>query len=435
VSFRDRCHRLLLKHPSAVFVLPAAPQARMAHDIAYRYRPDPNLYYLTGWEEPESVAVLRMRGDEPSLALFVRPRDELAETWSGRRLGPEGALQKFGAQVAHPIGDLGAKLPELLVGTDTLYYALGMHRTMDEKVLSAVDSSRRLARKAHTLFPYAIVHPEVHLGAMRLIKDDDEISALRQVCQTTAAAHLAAMRACRPGLSERDLEAALEFAFRHHGGVGPANPSIVGSGDNATVLHYDRNDAKLQDGDLVLVDAGADQDHYMGDISRTYPVNGRFTNRQRQVYEVVLEAELAAIAAVAPGATLGAVHEAACRRLIDGLIALEVLAGDPEELWDQSALAPFYPHQTSHWLGLDVHDASPLDVQFSDIPLEPGMVFTIEPGLYFPAQADGTPAGLAGIGVRIEDDILVTPTGCEVLTAGVPKTVKELEAEVGTAPA
>ncbi len=413
-------------------MLPASPRARMAHDITYRYRPDPNLYYLTGWEEPESVAVLRLQGDEPTLTLFVRPRDELAETWSGRRLGPQGAIENFGADAAYPIGDLSAKLPELLVGVDTLHFALGRQRPMDDLVLAAVEGARRLARKERTVFPYTIVHPEAHLGAMRLIKDDDEIAALRRVCDTTAAAQLAAMRACRPGMNERDLEAELDYAFRRHGGVGPANPSIVGSGVNATVLHYDRNDAPLRDGDLVLVDAGADQDHYKGDISRTYPVNGRFTNRQRQVYEVVLEAELAAIRAVAPGTTLGAVHHVACRRLIDGLMALEVLAGDPEELLSQSALAPFYPHQTSHWLGLDVHDAAPLDVQTADIELKPGMVFTIEPGLYFPAGAEGCPADLAGLGVRIEDDILVTSTGCEVLTSAVPKAVEEVEREVGS---
>lgn len=431
MNFRDRRHRLVLSHPQAVFVLPAAPRARMAHDITYRYRPDSSLYYLTGWKEPESVAVLRLRAGAPSLALFVRPRDELAETWSGRRLGPEGARLKFGADLAYPIDELSTKLPDLLVGADTLYYSLGRHRRMDDLVLAAVESTRRLARKDRAAFPYAIVHPEALLGAMRLVKDDDELTAIRQVCHTTAAAHLATMRACRPGMWERDLEAVMEYTFRRHGAVGPANPSIVGSGANATVLHYDRNDARLRDGDLVLVDAGAEQEHYVGDISRTYPVNGHFTSRQRQVYEVVLEAELAAITAVAPGTTLGAVHEVASRRLVEGLIALEVLHGDPSELMGRGALAPFYPHQTSHWLGLDVHDASPLDVQAADIPLEPNMVFTIEPGLYFPVDREDLPAGLAGLGVRIEDDVLVTPTGCDVLTAGLPRTVAELEQTVG----
>lgn len=431
MNFPDRRHRLVLKQPQAVFVLPAAPRARMAHDIAYRYRPDPNLYYLTGWEEPESVAVLRLRAGAPSLTLFVRPRDDLAETWSGHRLGPEGARLKFGADLAYPISDLSTKLPELLAGADTLYYPVGKHRRMDDLVLAAVESARRLARKDRTTYPYTIVHPDALLGAMRLIKDDEELTALRRVCHTTAAAHLATMRACRPGMWERDLEAVLEYTFRRHGASGPANPSIVGSGANATVLHYDQNDARLRDGDLVLVDAGAQQDHYVGDISRTYPVNGKFTSRQRQLYEVVLEAELAAITAVAPGTTLGAVHEVACLRLIEGLIALEVLQGDPAELLSKDALAPFYPHQTSHWLGLDVHDAGPLGVQSADISLEPGMVLTIEPGLYFQAEPEDLPAGLAGLGVRVEDDVLVTSTGCDVLTAGVPKTVDELEREVG----
>ncbi len=431
MNFHDRRNRLLLRNPQAVFVLPAAPRARMAHDITHRYRPDPNLYYLTGWEEPESVAVLRLRVGAPSLALFVRPRDELAETWSGRRLGPEGARLKFGADLAYPIDELSERLPELLLGNHTMYYQLGRQRRTDDLVLAAVDASRRLARKERTVFPHTIVHPDALLGAMRLIKDDDELTALRRVCHTTAAAHLATMRACGPGMWEHDLEAVLSYTFRRHGAVGPANPSIVGSGANATVLHYDQNEARLRDGDLVLVDAGAEQDHYVGDISRTYPINGHFTSRQRQLYEVVLHAELAAITAVAPGTTLAAVHEVACRHLIDGLISLDVLHGDPAELLGAGALAPYYPHQTSHWLGLDVHDAGPLNVQNADIPLEPGMVFTIEPGLYFPEKQEGLPAGLAGLGVRVEDDILVTPSGCDVLTAGLPKTVEELEQTVG----
>ncbi len=431
MNFRDRRHRLLLKNPQAVLVLPAAPRARQAHDITYRYRADPNLYYLTGWEEPESLAVLRLRAGAPSLTMFVRPRNALAETWSGKRLGPEGARLKFGADLAFPMGELSAKLPELLVGAETIYYPLGHHRRMDDLVLAALEDSRRLARKKRTNFPYAIVRPEAILGSMRLVKDDDEQTALRNVCHTTAAAHLATMRHCKPGLWERDLEAVLEYTFRRHGAVGPANPSIVGSGANATVLHYDRNDARLRDGDLVLVDAGAEQEHYAGDISRTYPVNGRFTSRQRQLYEVVLQAELAAITAVAPGTTLGAIHDVACRQLIEGLMELEVLHGDPAELMSQGALAPYYPHQTSHWLGLDVHDMAPLDVQTADILLEPGMVFTIEPGLYFPEDCENLPAGLAGLGVRVEDDVLVTSTGCDVLTAGLPKTVEELERIVG----
>ncbi|MFH2010603.1 MAG: aminopeptidase P N-terminal domain-containing protein [bacterium] len=431
MNYRSRRQRLLLKHPQAVFVLPAAPRARMAHDIHHRYRPDPDVIYLTGWDEPESVAVLRWRAGAPSLTLFVRPRDLTAETWSGRRHGPEGARLRFGAELAYAMDELPTRLPELLVGADTLYYPLGRDRGLDDGVLAAVEGARRLARKRHASFPHTIVRPEMLLGPMRLIKDDDEISALRAACLTTAAAHLAAMRITRPGLWERDLEAVLEYTFRRHGADGPANPSIVGGGANATVLHYDRNDARLRDGDLVLVDAGAAQGHYVGDISRTYPVNGRFTSRQRQVYEVVLAAEEAAIGAVAPGATLGSVHEVACRQLVNGLCLLGVLRGDPAALMEQEAYTPFYPHSTSHWLGLDVHDAGPLTCPPGDTVLEPGMVLTVEPGLYFAAEREELPAGLAGLGVRVEDDVLVTKAGCEVLTAGLPRTVAELEAVVG----
>ena len=435
MTFSARRHHLLQQHAQAVFVLPATPPAPQAHDISYRYRPDPNLYYLTGWKEPNAVAVLRVRGGKPSLTLFVQPRDPTAETWTGPRLGPEGARLRYGADHAYSISELGAELPGLLVGADTLYYPLGRNRQMDDRVLRAVESAHGLARRQRSCFPTAIVRPEVLLGPMRVIKDDVEIDALRAACRATAAGHLAAMRVVRPGLFERDVEAVIEYTFRRHGATGPANPSIVASGAHATILHYDENRGRLKDGDLILIDAGAEQDHYVGDISRTYPVNGRFTSRQRPVYEAVLTAQLAAIAAVAPGTTLGRIHEITCTHLIQGLMALGVLHGDPETLLERKAHGPFYPHQTSHWLGLDVHDAGPLHAPTADLPLAPGMVFTIEPGLYFPADRTDLPAGLAGLGVRIEDDLLVTPDGCEVLTAGVPKTVTELERTVGqTAP-
>jgi len=476
-----------------VILLPAAPPARRAADIEYRYRPEASLYYLTGWREPHSLAVLRCSDGAAELTLFTRPRDEDAERWTGPRLGPEGARTRFGADTACPIGELSTRLPALLLGVTTLYYDFGRDRALDDQVFAALDTAHGLGRRRHLPVPDTVTRPARLLGAQRVVKDSSEQAALRRACETTVAGHLAAMRATRPGLQERDLEAVLELTFRRRGAEGPANPSIVGAGAHATVLHYDANHGPLREGDLVLVDAGAEQDHYAGDVTRTYPVGGRFTPAQRRIYAVVLAAQRAAIDAVQPGTTLGEIHDVATLRLITGLCELGVLAGEPEALLEAQAHRPYYPHRTCHWLGLDVHDLGPTGPGEADPPLAPGMVLTVEPGLYFPAapaaaapQGDGggetaaestagappsdvgegrtappsdvgegrtaaagdvgegeratdrpaadVPAELRGLGVRIEDDVLVTPGGCEVLTAGVPKAIDAVEATVGAAP-
>ena len=431
MSFSRRRHGLLAELRDAVLLLPAAPPARRAHDIEYRYRPEASLYYLTGWTEPDSVAVLRARGDRVELTLFTRPRDEVAERWTGPRLGPQGARLRFGADQAFPMAELSARLPELLLGRSTLFYAFGQDRALDDSIFAALEAARGLARRRHVTAPDTVTLPDHLLGARRVVKDEDEQQALRRACDTTVAGHLAAMRATRPGLRERDLEAVLGYTFRRRGAEGPANPSIVGAGGNATVLHYDANRDPLRAGDLVLVDAGAEQDHYAGDVTRTFPINGRFSPPQRRVYEAVLAAQRAALSAVGPGVTLGQIHQAATLQLIEGLCALGVLEGEPAALWESNAHRPWYPHRTSHWLGLDVHDLGPGGPGEPETVLAPGMVLTVEPGLYFPPGSPDLPDGLAGIGVRIEDDALVTEGGCEVLTEGVPTDPDAVEAEVG----
>lgn len=432
--FALRRRRLLSAHPETAFLLPGAPRARRAHDVEYRYRADSDLFYLTGWTGPEAVALLRLLDGAPHLVLFVAPRDPDAERWSGPRPGPEGAVLELGADQAYPTGDLSSRLPTLLVGARELCYPLGRDRTLDDLVLGALGAAKILARRRQLAWPERLRFPEPLLGALRAGKDDGEVAALRRACASSAAGHLAALRVTRPGLWERDLEAILELTFRQHGAEGPANPCIVGGGVNATVLHYDANRDPLRPGDLVLVDAGAEQDHYVGDITRTYPVDGRFSPVQRQVYQIVLDAQRAAIATVRPGVTLGQVHEAAALGLLEGLCALGILSGAPWALFEQGAHLPYYPHRTSHWLGLDVHDPSPAGAGDPEPPLVPGMVLTVEPGLYFGAEPRDLPPGLAGLGVRIEDDLLVTPSGCEVLTAEVPVEPEELEALVGSAP-
>jgi Xaa-Pro aminopeptidase len=427
----ERRARLVQADPTGVTVLPAPAPAVLANDIEHRYRPEANLLYLTGLEEPGAVAVIRSAEGQPELTLFVRPRDPLAEQWQGTRVGPERAVSRYGAAAAHALEAFDEKLPELLVGCCTLYYRLGRDRGMDDRVLGAVDRARSLARVRGIDHPYAIVEPQVRLGAMRAVKDPEEIALLRRAARLTAAGQLAALRAIRPGLHERDLEALLESELRRRGARGPSNPTIVGAGVNGTVLHYVDNAAPLVAGELVLIDAGADVDGYCGDITRTAPVSGRFTPIQRQVYEIVLAAHTAACAAIRPGVDLAAVHAAAGQELAAGLVALGVLRGDPAQRFADRDHVAYYPHRTSHLLGLDVHDPGPLPAAAGGPVLEPDMVLTVEPGLYFLPDLPDLPAGLAGIGVRIEDDLLVTPSGAEILTGDVPRTVPEIEALVG----
>lgn len=434
MRFGDRRRRLLMAHPEAAFLLPGALVANLAHDVEYRYRQDPDLYYLTGWTGAGTVALLRMSAGAPFLALFVEPRDPEAERWTGPRPGPEGARLRFGADEAFPRSELKAELPRLLLGTRELVYPVGRDRALDDLVFAALSAAHRLSRRSEVPSPAQIRFPGPLLGAMRVVKDMFEQAALRKACATSAAGVRAAMAATRPGVWERDIEGLLELTFRRRGAQCSANPSIVGAGANTTVLHYSANQDRLRDGEFVLVDAGAEQDHYVGDVTRTYPINGRFTPPQRQVYQAVLDAQRAAVRLVRPGTTLGEVHRVTTLHLVESLCRLGVLGGDPEPLVEKGAHRPFFPHPTSHWLGLDVHDPGPSSPGDPEPTLESGMVLTVEPGLYFPLGGGELPPGLAGLGVRIEDDLLVTATGAEVLTQGVPSELEEVEDLVGSQP-
>ena len=431
--FRRRREQVLERLGAGVAVFCAAPELLKSRDTEHRYRQDSDLHYLTGFPEPEAVAVLTPHDPAARFTLFVRPRDAKRERWDGARAGVEGARERYGADAAHPVSELRDKLKELLEPADAVFYALGSSDEMDRWLVELLRGFRR-TRPRSGKGPADVRDPGALVDPMRLVKEPDEVEAIRVACRVSAEGHLAAMRAARPGAGEWELEAALEGTFRSLGATGPAYPSIVGSGPNATVLHYRHNARSAEEGDLVLVDAGAEVGMYCGDITRTFPVSGRFTEPQRAVYRVVLRALEAGIAAARPGSPFSAIHEAARRALVEGMVELGLLEGEVDELIEKEAFEPYFMHQTSHWLGLDVHDAGTYRERGGEwITLQPGMVLTIEPGLYVAADAEDAPEALRGIGVRIEDDVVITEDGCEVLTRSVPVEPDEVEALVGSA--
>ncbi|HSG47455.1 MAG TPA: aminopeptidase P N-terminal domain-containing protein [Longimicrobiales bacterium] len=413
-----------------VMVLPGAPVRYRSRDTEYPHRPDSELYWLTGLTEPGAVAVLR-GGADPALEIFVRPRDPEAELWSGARLGPDGAAEVSGADAAHPLPELGARLAALLDGAAAVHFRLGAHPEVEPLVVEGLRRARaRGARKGTG--PRAVVDPGEILDELRLRKDDWELARIREAARITQAGFRALQARLVPGVPEHALQATLEAVFREEGGEGPAYESIVGSGPNACVLHYVENRRVVQAGDLVLVDAGASFGWYAGDITRTYPAAGAFTPGQRDLYRVVEEARAAAVEQVRPGVTVGSVHDVAVGILTRGLVELGILEGEVEALVEAEAHKPFFPHQTSHWLGLDVHDVGDYARDGDSRILEPGMVLTVEPGLYFgPGAMEAVGergAAFRGMGIRIEDDILVTGDGRENLTAALPSSLEEVEA-------
>jgi Xaa-Pro aminopeptidase len=410
-----------------VLVLPAAPIRFRSRDTEYPYRPDSELYYLTGLAEPGSVAVL-LGGDDPRFVLFVRDRDPAAELWSGPRLGPEAAAELFGADVAYSSAELSARLPGLLQQGDRIHVRLSGSGPVQDLVQAALQTARARGARLGS-GPRGVVDPGEILDPLRMRKAAREIALIRRACSVSVLGHRAAMAVARPGIGEWMVEADVNAAFRRAGAAGSGFDTIVGSGPNACVLHYVANHRTIEDGDLVLVDAGAEVALYNGDITRTLPASGGFTETQRTVYDLVDGARMAAIAAVRPGARLGDVHTAAVSALVEGLVALGVLDGDPSEIAASGGYRDFFPHQTSHWLGLDVHDPGDYAKDGSSTLLEAGMVFTVEPGLYFRPGFSGGEA-FEGIGVRIEDDILVTEDGCENLTEELPTAADEIEALV-----
>jgi Xaa-Pro aminopeptidase len=413
----------------AVAVFRSAPAYLRNNDTEHEYRQESDLYYLTGLDEPDSALVLSGVHPEHRSVLFVRPRNPEREIWEGARVGVEQAAARFGVDVTWSIDEFGAKLPDYLVNADVLVTRLGRHGPYDEAILHGLEEARGRSRRQANTWPVQITDPTVLVDEMRLLKEPSEIEAIRQASRITCEGHLRAMRACKPGRREYELEAALTHAFRSEGAARHAFLPIVGSGPNATTLHYVHNDRRIEQGDLVLVDAGAEYEYYCADVTRTFPANGKFTDAQKRIYEIVLAAQMAAIAATKPGATIDGIHELTCEVLTDGLIACGLLSGDRAEVLQNGGYKRFFPHRTSHWMGMDVHDVGRYYLKPGEKrPLQPGMVFTIEPGLYIPVNGDLTREEFRGIGVRIEDDVLVTAGGCEVLTSAAPKTVADLEA-------
>lgn len=413
----------------AVFTSP--PERLRSQDTNYPYRPSSDILYLTGFEEPDTVVILSPGHDDGDFVMFVPPRDPEKEMWDGYRAGPEGAEEHFGADKAYPIGELEDRLPGFLEDRDVLHYTLGRDDAFDGRVTGWINGLR-YRRGAPPAAPRFIADARDIIHEMRVRKSSEELDVMREAARISSEAHQLAMRICAPGKQEFEIQAAMEHHFRRNGANYPAYTSIVGGGQNATVLHYIENRAALKDGEVLLIDAGAEYNFYAADITRSFPVNGTFTGPQRDAYAVILEAQKAAIDDIEPGRPYAELQERTVRRLTEGLIELGVLEGSLDENIESENYKPYYPHKVGHWLGMDVHDVGSYYTSSGDArPLEPGMVLTVEPGLYFPVDAD-VPAGLKGVGIRIEDDVLVTESGRENLTIDCPKEIADIEAMVGT---
>ncbi|MFN9490229.1 MAG: aminopeptidase P N-terminal domain-containing protein [Betaproteobacteria bacterium] len=422
---QQRRARLAAAIGGGVAVIPTAQERIRNRDAHYPYRFDSYFYHLSGFREPEAVLVI-CGGTKPRSILFCREKNLEREIWDGYRHGPEAAREAFAIEEAYPVAELDARMPDLLADRDALHVHLGEDPAWDGRVLGWLNVVRSRAR-AGVRAPAAIHDVRSLLDEMRLIKDAQELSLMRRAGEISAAAHRAAMAAAKPGSSEYEVEALLQHEFRRSGAQAPAYTPIVAGGANACVLHYVENSAPLRDGDLLLIDAGCELDGYAADITRTFPVNGRYSGPQRAVYELVLAAQAAAIASVKPGARWNEPHDAAVKVLAQGFIDLKLLTGTIDAVLEQESYRQFYMHRTGHWLGLDVHDAGDYKRDGQWRELQPGMVLTVEPGCYI-RPAAGVPEDFFNIGVRNEDDALVTAGGCELLTAAAPKTVADIEA-------
>ncbi|MDE2148375.1 MAG: aminopeptidase P N-terminal domain-containing protein [Gammaproteobacteria bacterium] len=409
-----------------IVIVPAARETVRNRDVHHRFRQDSDFWYLTGFPEPDAIAVLAPGRKQGTYLLFVRPRNPEREIWDGRRAGPEGAVRDYGAEQAFTIDQFAEQLPQLLAGRERIDYTLGEYPVRDAEITACVRQIRELSRRGPAA-PAAFVALEATLHEQRLIKSAHELGQIRHACAVSARAHLRAMRYARPSRHEYQVAAEIHHEFEL-AGMQPGYGSIVGAGDNACILHYVENDAELRDGQLLLIDAGGEYRGYTADITRTFPVGGRYSGPQREIYELVLAAQLAAIAELKPGNDSGRPHQVATRVLTEGMVALGLLSGDVDELIRTEAHKRFYMHGTGHWLGMDVHDVGRYRLAGKHRPFAPGMVMTVEPGLYVAPGSQGVDPCFHGIGVRIEDDVLVTEGGPEVLTAGVPKAIAEVEA-------
>ena len=421
--YAARRQALLERLGDGIAIIPTAPEKLRNRDTHHRYRFDSYFWYLSGFPEPEAVIVL-VGGAAPKSLLFCREKNEEREVWDGYRYGPPAAREAFGFDEAYPIAEFDQRLPDLLADRPSVWHALGLDPAWDQRLVAAMNTVRAMGRAGRRA-PATQVDLRSALDAMRLVKDAHEIDVMRRAAAITSAGHLRAMRTCRPGMAEYELEAEVAYEFRRRGADGHSFSPIVAGGHHACVLHYIENDKLLPEHGLVLIDAGCELEGYAADMTRTFPVSGRFSAAQKAVYEVVLAAQQAAIDAVRPGAPFNAYHDAALRTLVAGLVDLGALAGSLDGLIESEAYKPYYMHRAGHWLGIDVHDAGDYKTGDDWTTLAPGMTLTVEPGLYI-RPGSAAPAHLHGIGIRIEDDVLVTATGNEVYTS-TPKTVAEIE--------
>ena len=431
-EFKRRRRSLMrMMSKGGIAILPTAPAMTRSRDVEHPYRPDSDFYYLTGFAEPEAVAVLRPGHEEGEYLLFCRERDPKKELWNGLRAGLEGAKKQYGADEALAIGKLHEALPRMLESSERVYYAIGSHDELDRRLPEWIARTRAKSRSG-IRGPREIVALDLILHEMRLFKDKTEIEAMRRSAAAAAEGHKRMMRACKPGMPEYRLESEFLHECAHHGARQASYSAIVGGGANACILHYTENRDLLQDGELVLIDAGCEFDYYASDITRTFPVNGVFSSVQKELYQLVLDAQHAAIAEVWPGNSCDAPHKAAVRLLAKGLIKLGLLKGPLSRLIKKEGYKRFYMHRTSHWLGMDVHDVGDYFQGDQPRPLQPGMVLTIEPGLYIPRDCKEVAKQWRGIGIRIEDDVLVTAEGHEILSAAAPKEIDEIEARMAS---
>ena len=430
--FRARRRRFMEAiAPGATAIMTSAPVAVRSGDVEFIYRQDSDFYYLTGFAEPESVAVLSPGHPDGEFVLFVRPRDKERETWTGRRAGIEGAIVEYGADKAYVIDELEKILPRYLEKSERLHYPLGLNEKMDERVMKLVRWAQAMRPRIGT-GPAVICEPREITHEARLHKEPGELELMRRSMKISGEAHRRAMLKARGGMMEWQIEAEVDYTFRSQGATGPSYPSIIASGPNASILHYIHNDREMRTGELLLIDAGSEYDYYAADVTRTFPIGAKFTEMQKDFYEIVLDAQLKAIESIKPGVRFDDPHEIALKILVDGMRHLGLLHGTTEEIIKSGDYRRFYMHRTSHWLGMDVHDVGLYRRDGGSRILEPGMVLTVEPGLYVSPDDDTVPEKYRGIGIRIEDDVLVTADGHEVMTAGIPKTVAEVEALTAT---
>lgn len=423
---KQRRAEFLRRIKGGVAVFAAAPLLIRNNDVEHEYRQDTDFYYLTGFEEPNAVAVFAPDHPEHKFTLFVQPKDREREVWTGWRAGTQGALRDYHADAAFTIDKFDEEFPKLAAKAERLYYRFGNDK-FDHRIVEFMRRAQN--ERARTGYgARAILDPADSLHEMRLVKNRADLQTFRRAVDITCEGHLAAMRALKPGMHEYEIEAILRYHFRRHGSARNGYAPIVAAGANATVLHYTTNNCAIGDGDLLLIDAGAEYGYFTGDVTRTMPASGRFTKPQRDIYQLVLDAQHAAIRAVRPGASFIAPHKAAVRVLVDGLLRLGLLKGNAKEIIEKQEYRKFYMHGTSHWLGMDVHDVGDRKVADKWRRLEPGMVLTIEPGLYIAEDLRKVKKRYLGIGVRIEDDVLVTERGREVLSARAPKEIDEIEA-------